>query len=161
MSVEIFDLQQFESALPVNKNTRAPLWTSLGIIHDEYTYLIRINKDIGIVIRSSIDASGLSANTGEDSIRCWLVDAESNPLGSKVSKWITRIPGWQKRMTGNLRILWGMAIKAGYCPDCQIPKGVYKVKKQTANKGRLFSKCRNEDCPNPKRHFTWITEVKK
>ena len=140
MSVEIFSKEEFENALPSKDGQ--PLWVCLGVIQKEHCYQIEITPDIFIHIRSSIGINGYSANTGEDSIRAWLVDSNSKPLGSKVSKWTTRLPGWQDRMLDVLQTLWNWAYQAGYCKECLIPMSVYKVKKkQSKYYGKVFCKC--------------------
>ena len=156
MGVEIFSKGDFEKALPVDKNTGKRLWLELGLIDGEYTYIIPVRKsksgdEVRIVVRSSVSRSGVSAPNGQDSIRAWLVDQEGQPLGSKVSKWTTRLPGWQGRLTKVLRTLWGWAIKAGDCPKCGRPKSVFKVKKDGPNKGRIFARCAEHN------GFTWLT----
>ena len=135
MSIEIFSKRQFENVLPVG------YWTYSGLIDNEHCYSIQITEDIFIYIRSSVDGSGYSAETGQDSIRAWLVDKDGMPLGSKVQKYITRLPGWDRRLLDTLRTLWNMARKSGYCSKCGSVKGVFKVKKNGPTKNKLFSKC--------------------
>lgn len=147
MTIDFFTREDFEAALPTYKNESAEprpnLWSHIGLVKNEHTYMVHINVDIKIMVRSSIDYTGVNASTGEDSIRLWLCDPEGKPMGSKLSKYITRVPGWQDRMIKQLRILWGFAKRAGYCPKCKTPKGVYIVKKKGQNQGRVFCKCRN------------------
>jgi DNA helicase-2/ATP-dependent DNA helicase PcrA len=122
---------------------------------DEYTYRVAgPDRTVSIEVRSSIGQDGKSAPTGKDSIRAWLVDAkDGKPLGSKVSRWITRKVGWQERLRETLRTLWLWRLRAGDCPQCQKPKGIWKVKKESANKGRPFAKCCH--CGNG---FVWLDE---
>lgn len=148
MTIDFFTRDDFEAALPKYKDEsdepRPNLWSYVGFEQNEHTYLIHINNDIKIKIRSSIDYTGVSANTGDNSIRLWLCDPEGKPMGSKLSKYITRLPGWQDRMIKQLRTLWDLAKRAGYCPKCKTPKGVYIVKRgKLENRGRVFCKCRN------------------
>lgn len=135
MSVEIFSQEQFEKALPQG------YWKYAGFLNGEHSYLIPITDDILIMVRSSVDSSGYSADTGEDSIRAWLVRSDGSPLGSKVSKWTNRVPGWEERLLNVLRQLWEMAHRSGYCYKCGQPKGIYRVVKKGPNKGKLFAKC--------------------
>lgn len=146
MSIEVFSKQQFEQALPHR-------WECLGLVDGEYAYIMPINPDIFIMIRSSVDSSGYCAETGQDSIRAWLVNADYHPLGSKISKYTTRLPGWDNRLKDVLRQLWGMAHFAKYCADCHTPMGCFKVKKPGPNKGRIFKKCTR--CGN---HFEWMED---
>jgi len=141
--IERFTRETFEQALPIHKDTGEPLWKPLGLVDGEYTYRIPVNGScVAIEVRSSVDNTGIAAESGSDSIRCWLTNTQTGkPLGSKVSRWTTRLPGWESRLTGVLRTLWQWRVRAGDCPHCQQPKGIYKVKKEGKNKGRPFAKC--------------------
>ncbi len=151
MATELFTKEEFETrALPVHKQTQERLWKELGLIQGEYAYSIAIDPHTNIHLRSSIDSSGICATTGENSIRAWLTDSEGNNLGSKVSKWTTRQPGWDVRTKDVLRTLWGWRKKAGDCPMCGNPKKIFKVKKDGPNKGRVFAKCDEHE------GFTWL-----
>lgn len=134
MSVEIFSKSDFEKALPEGH------WAYSGLINNEHTYLIRITDDIFITIRSSVDGSGYSADTGEDSIRAWLVDKNGSPLGSKTQKYVTRVKGWEIRLIDILRKLWMLVQESGYCENCKIPLFIFKSKTKN-NRGKYFCKC--------------------
>lgn len=151
--IETFTKDQFEKSLPVHKETGVPLWDHLGLIQGEHTYFIKIDNSVGIEIRSSIDKTGISATLGQDSIRAWLVDSGRNPLGSKVSKYTTRRPGWQERTKEVLRTLWKWRKMAGNCEVCGEPNKIFKVKKEGPNKNRVFCKCNNCD----KSKFIWLS----
>lgn len=148
MSIAIFNQKQFEQALPRHRQTNAPLWQKLGLIDGEFAYRFSIKPGVHIILRSSIKSNGVSADCGEDSIRAWLVGDDMKPLGSKVSKWVTRLPGWEDRTRDMLRKLWGMGLKIEKCPKCGELKKVFKVKKAGPNKGKLFTNC----CGN----FEWV-----
>ena len=138
--IDTFTKSEFEaSALPTSKTTGEALWTPLGLVDGEYTYAVKIDDVSRIIIRSSIGRDGVSAGCGEDSIRCFLVDNNGKPLGSKVSKWTTRKPGWGERTKENIRTLWRMRKAAGDNTD-GTPRRVFKVKKEGPNKGRFFTK---------------------
>jgi len=112
---------------------------------NEYTYLLKITDDIFIKIRSSVSSLGIANETGEDSIRHWLVDKEQKPLGNKINgRWTTRVPGWEERLISNLRRLWKLVQKAGYCTKCGNPHSLYKIKNGT-NKGKIMSRCNHCD----------------
>lgn len=113
--IDQYSKETFENALPVHNKTGEKLWEPAGFIQGEFCYNIVITHDIKIHIRSSIDQSGFAASTGEDSIRAWLINGNGEPLGSKVNKYTTRVPGWNNRLKEILRTLWGYAQKAGYC----------------------------------------------
>jgi hypothetical protein len=159
--VEIFTTKEFEEqALPVNKATGVPLWKYIGLQGGEHTYVVTLPKhNIGIEVRSSVHNDGKSAATGQDSIRCWLVDInDGKPMGSKVSRWTTRLPGWGERTKEVIRQLWQMGLKMVPCPSCKAPAGTdtrlrcFKVKKEGPNKGRLFLRCPVDGC----KHFEWL-----
>lgn len=156
MAVEIFSREQFEQALPCHCKTQEKLWQPCGVNNGEFTYIVRPfpNLPYGIEVRSSVKADGFSADTGEDSIRCWIVTNEGKPFGSKISKYTTRIPGWENRLINILRTLAKMIQQIAPCNTCGQPCPPFKVKRDGPNKGRLFSKCTNKDCAKPK--FTWI-----
>jgi hypothetical protein len=150
MSIETFTKQEFEIYLSQHQP-----YQPLGLVDGEETYLLPLDGQVAIAIRSSVKANGISAATGEDSIRLWLVDNDSQPLGSKVSRWTTRLAGWQDRLSQNIKTLCEWRAAAGDCPECQKPKGIFKVKKVGENKGRPFAKC------NEHNNFIWLDEERK
>lgn len=160
--IDHFTKQQFEDALPRRKGTTQPMCRCAGLLDGEYTYIMPVcgeESKVAIEIRSSIGTGGVSADTGENSIRAWLVwfdsDAKSwKPLGSKTQKYVTRLPGWQDRLASMLRTLYGWRLKAGNCPTCGKPKGIFKVTKAGANHGRVFAKCQEHN------GFSWLEEDK-
>lgn len=142
MAIDIFTVEEFEEALPVHKETGEPVWVGLGLLDGEYVYTIPVvDNELYILVRSSIQEDGLSAGVGEDSIRAWLVNKDWQPVGSKISFWTTREPGWQERMVDTLRKLWNRARDAGFCPVCGRVRGVFRVRKNNKNKGKLFYNC--------------------
>ena len=159
--IDHFTCEQFEAALPRHKTTQAPLWSLVGVVSGEYVYRVAVDEKVSIEIRSSVRANGQSADTGEDSIRCWLVEKRDmspvvvdwNPIGAKVNRYTTRLPGWQARLTANLRTLWQWRKKAGDCEKCGRPKHVAKSGKPES-KNRVFAKC--FDCNTG---FVWLTLV--
>jgi len=152
MAIDKFSKQQFEDALPIHNKTGKQLWEYAGFIQGEHCYNVIVAQGIKIHIRSSIDNSGYAADTGQDSIRIWLIGDNGKPLGGKLSKWVTRVNGWDTRMTEQLRTFWELARKSGYCPKCLVPRSIYKVKKAGPNIGRQFCKCNS--CGN---NFEWLT----
>jgi hypothetical protein len=141
--IELFSKLQFENALPKG------YWTYSGLIEGEHTYKIQITPDIFITIRSSVGSNDWSAETGEDSIRAWLITHNNRVLSVKTQKWVTRSKGWDKRLLDMLRKLWELARVSGYCKTCNIPRSIFKAKK---NK-KLFCQCTK--CNNS---FEWIGE---
>ncbi len=155
MTTEHFSKSQFEAALPKP-------WVSYLFSTEEYGYAVKLDDTTGVAVLSSVDFSGYAADTGDNSIRCWLVyqeyDIANKPywevLGTKVVRWTTRMPGWQKRMNTVIDTLRGWRSIAGDCPRCKEPKHIFKTK-QGPNTGRVFAKCTR--CGNG---FMWLTEGK-
>jgi len=150
MSVEIFSKEEFEAALPVDREGNK-LWFWAGLDRGEHAYIIEVQHDVRITVRSSVGPDGVSAASGQDSIRAWLCDITDRPLMGKTQNWITRLPGWRDRLTRMLRELWKRGKAIERCPDCRVLKPIYKVKKDGPNKGRLFTKC-----PTCGEGFEWI-----
>lgn len=106
----------------------------------EYQYDLKITDEILIRVRSSIGLSGFSATTGEDSIRHWLILKGGRPLSNKISgRWTTREKGWETRLKNNLRKMWKLVEKSGYCSTCGQPRVIRKVEK----KDKIFAFCDN------------------
>jgi hypothetical protein len=153
--VEIFSKSDFEAALPKLKGTETPAWTCVGLQSGEYVYLVTLGdeKPAKILVRSSVDSTGFSRASGEDSIRVYVVDASLKPLSGKANRWTTRLPGWQDRMMEIIRFLALMAVKIRKCPKCA-EHGLLrlnKVKKAGPNKGRWFMSCSQNSC-----FFEWM-----
>ena len=121
-----FDRETFEKALPVKRVASlspmvpAPietkLWKPLGIVQGEYAYLVPVREPFSIMVRSSVRPDGVSAATGKDSIRCWIVNGNIQPWGSRIGRYITRVPGWEHRLIDTLRALWKMILLIDRCP---------------------------------------------
>jgi hypothetical protein len=152
--IDVFTRQRFEAALPVHNLTGAALWRGLGLYWGEYCYAIDVRPGVLIFIQSSMDSSGYAALSGKDSIRVRLASDETgSPLGSKMSRWITRIPGWEDRLKTQLRAFWTIGMKLKPCPTCGATLKAFLVQKEGPNEGRWFIKC----CET----FQWITEPKQ
>jgi len=150
--IERYSKEQFENALPRHKETGEALWMEAGIVDAEYTYRLPIREGVEIMVRSSVKPTGIAADTGKDSIRAWLVSSDLSPLGSKILSYTTRMPGWELRMKAVLQELWRRGQNIMDCPKCNNPMGVFQVKKEGKNKGRLFMKCWDHG------FFTWMDE---
>lgn len=149
--IERFSKQEFEAALPVFLSTGSALWTELGLINGEYCYKIIIDDKVYIMVRSSINKNGISADNGTDSIRCWLVDSSTGkPIANKIQRWICRTKNWRKNLTETLRNLWRLRKSAGDCSECGCPKSIFKSK-QARSKNAIFAKCMICDSG-----FAWI-----
>lgn len=144
--IETFTKEEFEAALP--KTDKFPI-ENLGVVDGEYCYILKVNEKAGIFIRSSVKSNGRSAGTGEDSIRCFLVDSKRAPFAAKAVKWTTRLPGWDGRMKDNFRYLIRLHRAAGFDTKGE-PAKIFKVNKEGPNKGRYFIP------ETPTSHFKWL-----
>lgn len=159
MAIIQFSKDEFEAALPVVKDGHPEagkkLWIETGLADGEYTYDMPISPTAKIKIRSSVRADGYAAETGKDSIRVWLTNLDDDkPLGNKTQSHITRVTNWETRMVDAIRELWKRHVRAGDCPTCGRALGIWKVKKNGPNTGRLFAKCWKHG------HFFWLDEGK-
>jgi len=180
MTIDRFTLEEFEEALPVDKSTGEKLWEYVGNVSNEHEYVIpviREDKDlIRIHIRSSIRFDGQAAPTGEDSIRMWLEGGDNDTdlvlgeeveyvkyesLGKLRNRWVTRVSGWDKRMTEKLRELYTLGKKIQRCPVCGYWKKMRNVKKKNENYGRIFSVCYHCDIKGEDNQFRWMTPRKE
>lgn len=148
MTIETFTKQDFETYLSQSHNP----FEALGLVDGEHTYKLPLDGQSAIMVRSSVKADGQSASIGKDSIRAWLVGNDDKPLGSKVSKWTTRQPGWQDRLTETIKTICQWRVTAGDCPECNRPKGIFKSRTEK-NKNRIFAKCKEHN------HFIWLDET--
>ena len=150
--IDYFTNVEFESALPRHKHNGNAMWRPIGLYDGEYCYMVDIVPEyVAIMIRSSIQSDGIRAACGKDSIRAWLVDPVSmKPLGSKLISYTKRTPGWEDRLNKLLRELYKRGRMLKKCPTCKRYMGIFQVKKNGPNKGRLFMKCWEHG------HFTWM-----
>ena len=155
MSTVRFTRAQFEAALPCLKGTRQPLWISYGVVGGEYSYGVPIKPGVVIIVRSSVKMDGLAADTAKDSIRCWLASPTGQPLGSKYSKYVTRVAGWERRLTETIRALWRFGRRLVACPKCGHQMSAFKTT-NGPNEGRWYMKC--ADC---QWWDSWLTDTKE
>jgi len=171
MVVEIFTKSRFEEVLADIAAELDVIWFHDGVTVGEHHYHLLvvdtfdaykkpdddyegmgIAKGITIEIRSSVGIDKLSAAAGQDSIRVWFADIDGKPLGSKAKRWITRVTGWEKRLSETISNLTAVALKVKLCPDCGKIPGLFLTKKDGPNKGRWLSKCKTHG------HFTWLSD---
>lgn len=153
MAIDRFTKQQFEAALPSN-------FISGGLVNGEYTYIVPVTDFSRIQVRSSVDASGRAADTGEDSIRLWLqirrADQTWRPFTKKTDAYTTRVSGWDVRMGQKIAELAARAAlirrPVSACPDCGEIKVAW-VTGKGKNKGRPACKCIACDSG-----FEWLDE---
>ena len=166
MAIDRFSLDRFAAALPKRKPVgEAPaesLAVPVGMVQGEECFIIQPFPAIpvGLFIRSSVDATGFAAATGEDSIRV-LWCALSIPdiyapgvkripyaiIGNKAKAYTTRVAGWEDRLTALLRKLAAVIRWCVPCPKCGERLIPFTTKKGD-NAGRCFvncAKCRNGD----------------
>ena len=151
--IENFTREQFEAALPVNKDTGAPLWEYAGERMGQLTYAVTPFAALpyAVLVYSSITSGGASSKeAGRDSIRAIIIDRQSNkPHGGKPVRWIDRRPGWQERLTGYLRSLANQISWLRLtCPACGGQLKPFTTK-QGDNKGRPFVCCKADGCKSP------------
>lgn len=156
MAIEVFTRKTFEAALPLHPETNQPLWKCEGCINGEYCYRVFFgNKHAEIFVRSSVNASGVSAGVGEDSIRVWLVAADAkkdrdgwlSPLCKKLQRWVTRQLNWRTNLSNLLleQSRLGMAIHP--CPQCGEVTRIYEIK-SGSNIGKFATGCSKYDKAN-------------
>ena len=152
---EIFSIEQFQSALPVDKQTHQQLWEGPAVLYGELTYSLEVNEAVTILIMSSIrDGMTHCDGTGKNSIRAWLADALdlTQPLAGKDKRWIARTVNWRDNLNDTIRNLWRVGVQLGSCPKCNHQTTHYlKVKKDGPNKDRHFIACPDRECG----YFKW------
>ncbi len=123
MSIETFTRQEFEREVIGHVWHDTPAGSlpcrvdDLGLVDGEHAYLVRLPNGAAVHVRSSVGPSGWSDDSGQNSIRCWIVDADTGePLCSKVCKWTTRLPGWAGRTRDVIRRLAKLALRIRECP---------------------------------------------
>ena len=155
MATERFNMDQFEIVLQEFEQAQGCGWVNAGLIGGELRYQIMVQQakpglPILIQVNSSIDASGLAQDTAENSIRVWVTDSAGAPLASKLQAYVTRVKGWEQRLTEQLEKALDMALAIQYCPKCKSLEHIYKVLKDGPNQGRMFIKCNCEGS------FAWL-----
>jgi hypothetical protein len=159
--IDVFNKSRFEGALPVHQSTGQPLWQGLGLRDGEECYIVPVRPGVLIYIRSSVQQSGWAAEAAEDSIRCWLAsDITGRPLSSKPQRWITRVNGWERRLTKQLQLFWRLGMQLEACPqpvhtDDQTVTMMHArlIKKDGPNKGKWFPVC--PECG----HWDWDNQL--
>lgn len=149
MPVDTFTKEEFEKVLDTIGK-----WHQMGVYGLEYRYAIQDDKSVcSIMVNSSINSfTKVSDSSGENSIRVWLAYPNGKPVIGKLQKWITRVPGWDRRMGETIKKLMNIGQQVHYCNKCKKLESVFVVKKEGVNKGRLFKRC---ECENS---FQWVME---
>jgi len=158
MPVEIFSKEQFEAALPS------------GFVYagcdTEHCYRIPVSDFCDVLVRSSVHQSGVSAECGEDSIRCWLTESgeglTAKPLAKKLARWTTRITGWQNRLLKLIEEMKQMAAFIHPCPVCNQVMRIVEIK-NGKNAGELAVSCsaKTPEGEYANHHFSVITNQQR
>lgn len=162
MAIDRFTIEEFEAALP-HQADGTELFYRHGIVNGEHVYSIPVSDTVGIMIRSTIDETGIAADIGKDSIRLYLVYAGGNPVTKKLDTHTKRTPGWRENMTRKLRTLYKLGkLASKECPCCgkRVFMGVASKKENkdgtpNQNYGKRFIRCLN-DKPDCKKVFAWV-----
>lgn len=166
MAVEIFTKQEFEAAIP-----KECLWKCIGAVQGEYAYLLHFGNPYALIhLRSSVAPNNVSRGTGEDSIRAWVVgvkegiseeefeskDFETQVIGAKTQKYVTRVKGWQVRMLDMLQKLSNVGLYVQPCPVCSELLRIGKGKGE--NKDKVTISCWTKENGNFANHvpLTWV-----
>jgi hypothetical protein len=148
MATVRFTKQEFEDALPRRKSTDSPLWSLVGVVGNEYQYRIDFDDPNGchLIVRSSINPTNdMADDSGEDSIRVFLMDSNGDFLTAKnasVQRWVTRQENWKNRLYGVFAAYRKLRHLGGDCPVCGKPNKLFKIKKRTSmNWGDYYFCC--------------------
>lgn len=163
MTTEQFSKEQFEEVLADFCAKNSTSYKEKGYVVGEFRYQVDVS-DISVVgaassnkvvieIASSIGRNGFADPTGDNSIRIWLTDVTGLPLGNKFQKWVTRVSGWEARLTDKLDRTFSVGKKITFCEKCSSMRKIWIVKKEGPNKGRLFIRC---NCQN---NFQWLDDT--
>lgn len=148
-TIMVFDQEYFESILPVRRKSNALLWKR-KFYQGEHVYLIKFDdpSDVRILVRSSVDRSGFARGKGHDSIRVYLVHGEDPAavVSGKISKFVTRKPGWERRMYAQFSLFRSWRKKAGDCMVCGLPRRIFVTKSKTSRYfGKVCATCCGPD----------------
>lgn len=168
--IEQFTTVEFEKALVGILDGTA--FSALGILDGEYTYAVSVeNTNKRLLIRSSIDVTGRSAASGEDSIRIWVEywhkkAMKWRSLGKDSKAWTTRLPGWEERLKDRLHKCREIALAdkpkpkegAEICPRC----GAGMILRKNRHNGNQFWGCSTfPRCRGTKSYIERTETVKK
>src|SRR4030042_2165483 len=127
MTTERFSIEEFEKVLEDFCLKNFTHFTQRGFICNEYRYHVSIAEveSSGVIkgrviaeIASSIGGDGYADPSGDNSIRIWLTDDNGQPIGNKLQKWVTRVPGWEERFTDKLTKVYEIGKKITWCDTC-------------------------------------------
>lgn len=151
MPTERFTRQEFEEALHAAREWKNV--TPQGLKQGEYSYALDFGSPHTLLeLRSSIDATGIARDTGDDSIRAWMISKDGKPLGGKVQNYVTRQKNWRTNMANMLNQLVRLAAWIQPCPQCDTLMRLALRKKDK----EVFLFCpqdaQNKDNPAHERH---------
>jgi hypothetical protein len=135
MAVDFFTKGTFETELhQVKPNAKA-----LGLVQGEEVYACFTAKQVRVLVRSSVRGNGVSAGTGQDSIRL-IIEVKTGSRWQAVGKgpdaYTTRVTGWEKRLAAKLTETLG---KAKRIKVTLLPGEIVRYSTTAANPGRPFS----------------------
>jgi hypothetical protein len=141
MPIDRFTVADFEAALPHDKKKdNEAIFAHIGLIDGEHCWAYEMCRGhMRILVRSSIDNTGHSADTGEDSIRLVIqqrIGTGWRSCGKGADAYTTRVPGWQGRLKGKIRDVFERTKTVKLDP---IEGEVVYFTKQGVNKGRPFA----------------------
>ncbi|MEI8166553.1 MAG: hypothetical protein WCG26_09240 [Chloroflexales bacterium] len=156
MSIDLFTRRQFEDALAaIGQRITAGqaqddgprvgpcIYHPMGLDFGEYSYalFVRPERNIRIVVRSSVGYTGYAADTGADSIRLIVQCSDGTgwyAVGKGADAYTTRVPGWQTRLEAKLRALYERwsGVRMRLAPG----ERIFLVKAAGPNQGRAFVK---------------------
>jgi hypothetical protein len=153
MPIDQFSKQQFEAALPIDKQSNQPLFKCEGVEKGEYIYAWEIKPNLKMVIRSSVKQAGVAAECGKDSIRIILASHDGNRwryASSGSTVYTQRTPGWEKRLSEKIKELF-YRVRKFEIP----PRSFVSHSKSAHNPDRFFLKSIDGD------FVRWLEEKKE
>lgn len=153
--VEIFTKAEFESVLD-----KIATYKPLGIVQHNEAYLVDFGNPLAqIMVYSSVAPSGTSRDTGEDSIRAWLVTPELQPIGGKTQKYVKRTKSWRQNLERMLAEIAHLGKYIKPCPTCGQTLAL------AVRGDKVYAFCpvdsQNRDNKEHQRHLPLITIDKK
>lgn len=139
-----FSHEEFEEVLAQALDKQGLAFENDGYRGSELRYHILVRKsehaEITVEIASSIGRDGFADGAGQNSIRLWIM-GENKPLAEKTQKYVTRVAGWERRLTEVLNETLDIAKAIPLCVKCGAP-----MKKRASAKGEFWGCSRYPNC---------------
>jgi ssDNA-binding Zn-finger/Zn-ribbon topoisomerase 1 len=172
MSTVRFSKAEFEKVLDDSILGTDLSWSCAGIVSGEYRYVSQLADHVFLQINSSVLSDGFAAGTGDNSIRLWLTDEKLKPVAKKTQRWVTRLPGWERRLDAaiNAVVALGKAVHSKQkqkveetaakvsMPSCPKCGGMMAVRTRKSD-GKQFYGCRMFPACNGTRDIDWNKTV--